>query len=84
MVVIACYDVEKTRCKKYRKTFKKYLTPVQESVFEGVLSEHGLDLMKKEIKSIIDPESDSVILYTYAFGRLRKTVIGRCDDNGLL
>ncbi len=36
---------------------------IQNSVFEGDLTEKEFEKIKNEIKNIIDPETDSVIFY---------------------
>lgn len=63
MFIILCYDVGEKRVGRMHKTAKKYLHPVQKSVFEGNVSEGELQRMKKEISGIIDPEMDVVSVY---------------------
>ena len=63
MFVILVYDVAAKRVGKVMKTTKKYLIPVQNSAFEGVITESKLSKLKAELSSIIDPEHDSVIIY---------------------
>ncbi len=63
MFVILVYDVGSKRVGKVMKTAKKYLFPVQKSVFEGYITESKLGKLKAEIFKIIDPEHDSVMLY---------------------
>lgn len=46
------------------KTCRKYLTWVQNSVFEGEISISNLERLKVELKSIIKDE-DSVVIYTF-------------------
>lgn len=63
MFVIFIYDVGSKRVGKVMKTAKKYLIPVQKSVFEGYITESKLEKLKAEISKIIDPEHDSVMVY---------------------
>ncbi len=63
MFVILVYDVGSKRVGKVMKTVKKYLLPVQKSVFEGFITESKIGKLKSEIKEIIDPEHDSVTVY---------------------
>lgn len=63
MFVIFIYDVGSKRVGKVMKTAKKYLIPVQKSVFEGYITESKLGKLKAEISKIIDPEHDSVMVY---------------------
>jgi CRISPR-associated protein Cas2 len=82
MFVILVYDVQSNRVGKMRKISKKYLTPVQESVFEGHLTESRLKSLKWEIQQLIDPETDSVILYrSSGFGHPKKEQIGCVQGN---
>ena len=46
------------------KLLRRYLHWVQNSVFEGELSEGKLAELKFKLSLIIDPEVDSVIIYT--------------------
>ena len=63
--VILVYDIEVKRVAKVLKTCRKYLYWVQNSVFEGEISEANLTKLKLELKSIIDEEKDSVIIYSF-------------------
>ena len=63
MFVIAIYDVHHKRVAKVRKVFKKYLHPIQRSVFEGEITEGKLSSLKKEIEKTIDVTYDSVTIY---------------------
>ena len=81
MFAILVYDVGSKRVGKVMKTAKKYLTPVQNSAFEGVITEGKISRLKAELAAIIDPEHDSVIIYklgsvTFA----QKEEIGKIKD----
>jgi len=65
MFVILVYDIEEKRVAKVLKTCRKYLYWVQNSVFEGEISEAKLTALKTEILKIINKEKDSVIIYTF-------------------
>lgn len=65
MFVILVYDVEQKRVAKTLKTCRKYLYWVQNSVFEGEISESNLAKLKMELSHIIDKEKDSVIIYSF-------------------
>lgn len=65
MFVILVYDIGEKRVAKVLKTCRKYLYWVQNSVFEGEISEVNLVKLKTELNRIIDKEVDSVILYTF-------------------
>lgn len=63
MFVILSYDVGEKRVGKISKIAKKYLSPVQRSLFEGFLNETQLAKLKKEICGQINTEKDSVVFY---------------------
>lgn len=74
---IVAYDICENRVNKVRKIFKKYLNWVQNSVFEGEISEGKFATLKYELMEVIDIEEDSVYFYRLE-NRLNyvKTVIG--------
>jgi CRISPR-associated protein Cas2 len=66
MFVILFYDVNEKRCNKALKTCRKYLQWVQNSVFEGEITEAGYEKMIFELQSIIKKEdNDSVVAYKF-------------------
>lgn len=65
MFVILVYDVEQKRVAKVLKTCRKYLYWVQNSVFEGEITEANLIKLKTELMGIIDQEKDSIIIYRF-------------------
>lgn len=65
MYVIAIYDVEAKRCGKMIKLFRQYLTWVQNSVFEGELTDAQYKELKIKSKKVMNMESDSLIFYQF-------------------
>ena len=63
MYVILTYDVQQKRVAKVLKICKKYLNPIQKSVFEGNITELKLRNLKNELSEFILPQCDSVIIY---------------------
>ncbi|WP_188429545.1 CRISPR-associated endonuclease Cas2 [Kroppenstedtia guangzhouensis] len=59
------YDIGQKRVGKVLKTSRKYLNWVQNSVLEGNISRVNYEKLKAELNSIINPEVDSVIFYTF-------------------
>ena len=77
MFVILVYDVHAKRVGKVRKIAKKYLTPIQRSVFEGHLTQGRINSLKYEFQQAIDPEQDSVLIYrSNGWGPLVKEQLG--------
>ena len=65
MFVIVTYDVNVKRNNKVLKICRKYLVHCQKSVFEGNITEAKLRKLKAEIKNIIRPDEDSVMIYRF-------------------
>lgn len=63
MYVIMVYDVNVARVQKVLKTGRKYLTWVQNSVFEGELTEAQFARLQRALQKIINPEEDSILFY---------------------
>lgn len=61
--VIVVYDISSKRVSRVMKICRKYLIPVQKSVFDGVITEAKLKQMKVELEKIIVPEQDSICIY---------------------
>jgi len=83
MFVILYYDVGEERCNRMLKTCRKYLTWVQNSVFEGEITLSALERLKAEINSIIEPdEGDSVVIYTFRSMTYSKREVLGSDKRG--
>lgn len=65
MYVILVYDCEPKRGVKVLKKCRQYLTWVQNSVFEGDITPALLKKLKYELKSIINEQFDSIIIYEF-------------------
>ena len=63
MFVIVTYDVAQKRVTKTMKICRKYLTHVQNSVFEGMITEGKLNKLKHELQRVIVPAVDSICIY---------------------
>ncbi|MEM3398024.1 MAG: CRISPR-associated endonuclease Cas2 [Nitrososphaerota archaeon] len=66
MYVIITYDVEVERINNVRKILRQYLNWVQNSVFEGEISEGKLEELKRRISEEIDIKKDSVLIYKFS------------------
>jgi len=63
MYYILVYDINEKRVQKVHKLLKRYLNWVQNSVFEGELTEGQFESMKLELKERMNGSEDSVIIY---------------------
>lgn len=86
MYVVLVYDISKDNNGQKRwshvfKICKKYLTHIQNSVFEGEVSTAQLVKLQQELKPYIDKAMDSVIIFTSRQEKwLDKEFWGKRDD----
>lgn len=77
MYVILVYDVNERRVGKMLKLCRKYLNWVQNSVFEGEISEVKLDELKHRASHIIEKGYDSIIIFKSREQKwLEKEIVG--------
>ena len=78
MYVIAVYDVAAERTPKMLKLCRRYLHWIQNSVFEGEISEVRLKELVGEAKEIMDESHDSFILFKNRHAHwLDKQLVGK-------
>ena len=65
MYVILVYDVDVSRVSKIMKVCRQFLFHIQNSVFEGEITEANLIKLKLKIEEIIDKDYDSVIIFEF-------------------
>jgi CRISPR-associated protein Cas2 len=63
MFVILVYDANEKRVQKFHKICKKYLMHVQNSVFEGEITDADLRKLTDELREVIEETEDSVLVY---------------------
>ncbi|MFN3135724.1 MAG: CRISPR-associated endonuclease Cas2 [Candidatus Kryptonium sp.] len=76
MYYIVVYDIAEKRVNKVLKFMRKYLNWVQNSVFEGELSDGQFEEMKVKLKKIINLKEDSVLIYSMERKWIEREVIG--------
>jgi CRISPR-associated protein Cas2 len=78
MYVIAVYDVAAERTGKMLRLCRRYLHWVQNSVFEGEITEVKLKELVLEAGKVMDPAYDSLILFKNRNANwLDKEIVGR-------
>jgi len=83
MYVIAVYDVGERRVVKMLKLCRRYLNWIQNSVFEGELTEVQLKELKYKAKEIMKVEEDSFIIFKSREAKwLEKEILGK-EKNSL-
>lgn len=65
MFVILTYDVGVKRVSKVMKTCRRYLHHVQNSVFEGMITDAQLSKLKASLVPLIHKEMDSICIYEF-------------------
>ena len=82
MYVIAVYDVGQKRVGKMLKLCRKYLNWIQNSVFEGEISEVKLLELKQKAISLMVEETDSLIIFKARQEKwLEKEIVGNERQN---
>lgn len=77
MYYIAVYDVGQKRVAKMLKLIRKYLNWIQNSVFEGELTEAQMEEMLYKAKDIMNQDEDSLIIFSMSTNKyLDKKIIG--------
>ncbi|MBV5283635.1 MAG: CRISPR-associated endonuclease Cas2 [Paludibacter sp.] len=87
MYVILVYDCGEKRVGKMLKLCRKYLNWIQNSVFEGEISEVKLKELTLKAKDFMDEDEDSLIIFSGRTEKwLDKQVIGkeRCSTDNFL
>ena len=78
MYIILVYDVKQQRVGRMLKLCRRYLHWIQNSVFEGEISEVKLAELLGKARTLLDEDEDSVILFKSRTQQwLEKQVVGR-------
>ena len=78
MYVILVYDCGEKRVSKMLKLCRQYLNWIQNSVFEGEITEVKLKELKMRAKKIMDEESDSLIIFSNDVSKwMQKEIVGK-------
>lgn len=78
MYVIIVYDIGEKRVGKMLKLCRQYLNWIQNSVFEGELSEAKLKELEHKIECITDETEDCVIIFSNKMGyNMNKHILGK-------
>ena len=78
MYVILVYDIGEKRVGKMLKLCRKYLNWIQNSVFEGDITEVKLRELQHKAKGIMKEEEDSLIIFKSRDAKwLEKEIVGK-------
>ena len=76
MYVIVVYDVDQKRTSKMLKLCRRYLSWIQNSVFEGQISEVQLKQLALEAKRVMEDEDSLIVFKSRDEKWLQKEIIG--------
>ena len=76
MYVILVYDVDQKRTSKMLKLCRRYLSWIQNSVFEGQISEVQLKQLALEAKRVMEDEDSLIVFKSRDEKWLQKGIIG--------
>lgn len=83
MYIILVYDIGQKRVGKALKICRRYLNWVQNSVFEGELTEARLKALKLNLKKMMNQEEDAVLIYRFREQKyIKREILGQ-DKNRL-
>ncbi len=78
MYIVLVYDIGEKRVGKMLKLCRKYLNWIQNSVFEGEISEVKLKELQHLAKQIMNIEEDSLIIFKSRNEKwLEKEIVGK-------
>ncbi len=80
MYAIVVYDVHVDKVQKVNTFLKRYLFWVQNSVFEGEVSESQLREVQKYLENMLDPDESTVIFLLRSAKYVRRIQIGRSTE----
>ncbi len=80
MYAIVVYDVHVDKVQKVNTFLKRYLFWVQNSVFEGEVSESQLREVQKYLENMLDPDESAVIFLLRSAKYVRRIQIGRSTE----
>ena len=82
MYIILVYDIEVKRVAKVLKLCRRYLNWIQNSVFEGEITNAKLKELIHEARNIMDEENDSLIIFKSREEKwLEKQIVGKEKNN---
>ena len=81
MYIVLVYDVNIKRVNKVKKICLRYLSHIQNSVFEGYITVSKINRLKNDLKQIINAKEDSICIYKIPYIKfIKKEKIGYIKD----
>ncbi|WP_435362338.1 CRISPR-associated endonuclease Cas2 [Haloarchaeobius sp. DFWS5] len=79
--VIVVYDMQADRTRLMLNFLRKYLTHVQNSVFEGEITEGDLETIQTRTQDLLEPNESAIIYRMSSEKYVERTVVGEDPTN---
>lgn len=76
MYVVVVYDMQAERTRLMLKFLRRYLTHVQNSVFEGEVTEGDLETIRNRTREMLEPGESTIIYRMSSEKYVDRTVVG--------
>lgn len=76
MYVVVVYDMQAERTRLMLKFLRRYLTHVQNSVFEGEVTEGDLETIRNRTREMLEPGESTIIYCMSSEKYVDRTVVG--------
>lgn len=76
--VVVVYDMQADRTRLALKFLRRYLTHVQNSVFEGEITEGDLETVTNRLDDMLEPDESAIVYEMSSESYVDRTVVG--DD----
>ena len=83
MYVIIAYDVNVERVNRVKKFLRRYLNWIQNSLFEGELTEADLEEVKIGLNDLIDEKEDMIVIYKFRSKNAMKREVMGADKSSV-
>ena len=78
MYVVVVYDMQADRTRLALNFLRQYLTHVQNSVFEGEITEGDLETVTHRLTEMLEPDESAIVYEVSSESYVDRTVVG--DD----
>lgn len=76
--VVVVYDMQADRTRLALNFLRRYLTHVQNSVFEGKITEGDLETVRHRLEEMLEPDESAIVYKVSSESYVDRTVVG--DD----
>jgi CRISPR-associated protein Cas2 len=84
MYVIVVYDVDEERVSKINRLLKSYLIWIQNSVFEGIITDKLLEEMLSRVKKIMRGDDSFIVYKLKTKSLIERQVFGKRVETNII